>query len=111
MAQNFVQAIPMSIFNAATLDPITKQPINSSGLPNACFLIRIVNDSDRDIFISYDGIADHDFLRTGESLQLPFESNSSPNNYVANLRAGTKVYLSGVAGGSGSIYLIGYFQN
>ncbi len=108
--KNFVQAIPDTFFNAAALNA-QLQAINPNGTNEACFLIRIINDSNTAVNISYDGITVHDYVRAGESLQLPFQSNSQPRNETALLRKGTVVYVRGTAGpGVGFITLCGYYQ-
>src|SRR5277367_4374774 len=93
MAKGSVKAIPISIFNAAGLTNVA-QPINPNGLEQACFLIRIVNGSNLTIGISYDQLDDHDVLLPDTSLQLPLQSNSSPNGYVCQLAKGKVIYLT-----------------
>lgn len=108
--KNFVQAIPNTFFDAAFLNAAL-QAINPNGLDEACFLIRVINDSNTAVEISYDGTTLHDYIRAGESLQLPFQSNSQPKNEIALLRKGTIVYIRGTAGaGVGFITLCGYYQ-
>ncbi len=110
---NAIFPIPLTSFDTTALNT-TFKAINSTGTTEPCFLIRIVNDSDADITISYDGSNDHDFLRTGKTLQLPLQTNAQPNNMMAKLRRGTTVWIkgSGQAGfASGLVYLSGYYQN
>lgn len=106
--KNTVKAIALTSFDSASLTS-SYLPINSAGLPQACILVRIINDSSVDVTISYDGTADNDYLRTTETLQLPLQSNSQPNNNESVLPKGTKVYVKGTAG-TGSLYLAGYYQ-
>lgn len=105
--KNKIAAIEVTSFDAALLAGY--MPINPGGLTEACFLIRIINNSDEDIDISYDGITDHDFLPMGETLEISFQNNSQPNNNVALIAKGTIVYVAG-SGGSGTIYLAGYYS-
>jgi hypothetical protein len=109
--KNIVLAIPLTSIDSATFTGVY-QPINPNGLDRPCFLIRITNDSNVDVTISGNGTTDNDFIRAGETLQLNFQTNSQPGNYVANLAKGTIIYVKGSAGvgNSGSIYLAGYFQ-
>ena len=103
-----ISSIPLTSIDSATVSG-TYQAINSSGLDNPCFLIRIINDSSQDVTISYDGTTDNDYLRTTETLSLPFQTNARPSNFVANIPKGTKVYVKGTAG-TGAIYLAGYYS-
>ncbi len=108
MSQDVVKIIPLSSFDTSSLSG-TYQVINSTGLPHACFLIRINNDSNMDITVSFDGTTDQEFVSSNSSLTLPFQSNSSPNGFVAKMAKGTKVYVKG-SSGMGSVYLSGYYQ-
>lgn len=108
MPKNFVSALGRSSRAASTFDG-TYLPINTSGLLHPCFLIRIINDTSEDVDISYDGVASHDFIGAGETLQLNFQSNSSPANKQALFLQGSIVYVSAAAG-TGTIYLVGYYQ-
>lgn len=109
MARNFVQAIEMTSIDSATFTG-NLQAINADGLDEACSIIRIVNDSNRDITISYDGATEHDYLIIGDSLTLSFQTNTIPNGNIAMMRQGTVIYVAGLAGGVGLIYLTGYYQ-
>lgn len=84
--------------------------INSSGLSQACAIIRIINNSNQDITISYDGTNDHDFVPKTTSVNLYFQSSSQPNNMVAKLAKGTVVYAKAAASGTGNVYVSGYYQ-
>lgn len=108
MAKNNIQAITMTSINTNTLSG-SFLPINSAGLPEPCVLIRIINDSDTDMTVSYDGTNDHDYVRTGSTLELNLQTNSLPNGNVAQLARGTIVYVKAAAG-TGLVYLAGYYQ-
>lgn len=112
--QNRVKNIPLTNFNAASLTN-NYQAINSSGISNQCFLLRIINDSTANITISYDGINDHDHLAgtaasiPRETLEVPLSQNSSSSGLILFAK-GTIVYIKGTAG-IGTIYLAGYYQS
>ena len=107
MTKNWVDAVEMiGLGSAAML--AAYQPIDTAGLEQPCFYVRIINASDEDVTISYDGVDDHDYLPAGQTLTLPLQSHSQPSNYVAQMKAGAKVYVKGTAG-AGSIYIAGYF--
>ena len=107
MAKNFIQAIPMTSIDSATFTG-NYQAVNVAGLPEACQLIRMTNDSNVDVTVSYDGVNPHDYIRTGDRLELNLQANSQPNGYAASLKQGTVVYVAG-AGGAGLVYLSGYY--
>lgn len=107
--KNVVQAIPLTSFDTASLTT-SFQVLNSTGLTAACFLIRLVNNSDKDITISYNGTDAAEFIRKGSDLPLNAQTNSQPNNKVALFPLGQKIYVKGASSGTGLIYLSGYFQ-
>jgi hypothetical protein len=107
MIRNFVDAVEMIGLDSAAM-LAGYQPIDADGLTYPCFYVRVINASNEDVTISYDGVEDHDYLPAGETLTLPLQSHSQPSNYVAQMKAGAKVYVKGTAG-AGNIYLSGYF--
>lgn len=108
MAKNIIKAIELTHINSAAFTG-AYQAINPTGLPNACFLIRIINNSNKSITVSYDGVTDQDFIIAGATFQLPIQSNALPNNYIANIKQGTIVYVKAAAG-AGLVYLAGYYS-
>ena len=108
MSKNYVQAITMTSIAASTFTG-NYQAINASGLDHSCMILRLVNDTSKDVTISYDGVTPHDYIRTGDTLDLNFQANSQPNNYVAALKKGTVVYAMAAAG-TGTLYLAGYYN-
>lgn len=105
-----VNPIEMMSFNATGLTTSYKS-INSDGFYYPCGLIRIINDSNKNILVSYDGATDHDYVQDGAVLQLPFQSNLALNSGIAQMKKGTVVYIKSDAAGTGLIYLVGYYQN
>jgi len=93
----------MTSFNAANLTG-NFLVINTDGLDEACDMLRLTNDSTVDVTISFDGTNNHDFLITGQVLQLPTPVG------ISNFRRYTKIYLKGAAQASGTIYLSGYYR-
>lgn len=106
--KNTMQAITMTSIDSANFTG-SYQVINNLGLTQACSIIRIINASNKDVTISYDGTTDHDYVSAGSVLQLPFQSNAQATNLVAIFPIGKKVYVKGSAG-IGLVYLAGYFQ-
>ena len=106
--KNIINAVELFYIGSNVIED-TYQSINSAGLPYACFLVRIINNSDEDVTVSYDGSTDHDFVPKNTTLQLPLQTNSQPSNYVALMAKGTIVYVKGTAG-TGDVYLAAYYQ-
>lgn len=108
MAQVRVKAIPLESINSATL-LATYQPINSDGLPEACFVLRIINGGTTAVTVSYDGVNDHDVIFTNSIFQLPTPINTRLTSQGALFSKGTVVYVKGTPG-VGSVALAGYYQ-
>lgn len=106
--RNSVAAIALTSIDSSTFTG-SYQLINTGGLANACFLLRIINNSNRDVTISYDGSTDNDVVQTLATIQLPLQSNNQPTNNIALIPKGTKVWVKASAG-TGSVYLAGYTQ-
>lgn len=110
MLKNTVKAIILTSFDSSTLSALF-QPINPGGLDHACFLVRINNDSDEGVIVSYDGVNSHDFIAPATTLELPLQTNSGPMNRAAYMSQGTVIYVKeATAAGTGEIYLSGYYQ-
>ncbi len=109
MAKNSIAPIPLTSIDSATFTGAYQLVSGAGGITNACFLIRIINNSTKDVTVSYDGTHDHDFVQAGKDLLLQFQTNSSPQGYAALIAQGTKVYVKGAAG-VGLVYLAGYFS-
>lgn len=105
--QNVVKMDLYAEFDAASLTTSYKL-MNGVGLDGPAILIRLINNSDVDVDVSYDGTTRHDFVPSKQLMQLDFQANSAPNNSVAMLKQGTKIYLKG-AKGTGKLYLAVYY--
>lgn len=107
--KNYVLAVPLKSL-ASTSFGGTYTAINSTGLPQACWMICLTNNSDQDATISYDGTNDHEFIPKGTSREIYAQASMQPNGYIANFAKGLVVYVKGTAGMTGSIYLSAYFN-
>ena len=106
--KNSVTAVPLASINANTLGAY--QPLNAGGLPQACFMIAIINGSNTDIVVSYNGTTDHDYVQAEHERVIQAQNNAQPNNFVAHFKKGTTVYVKAAGAGVGSINLAGYYQ-
>ena len=107
MAQNRIKPIVLVSINSASLTS-DYQEFNSAGLDGACFLLRVMNASDKGISLSYDGITDHEVVLANNTLQLDFQNNAQPNGWTALVSKGQVLYIKGTAG-TGTVYLSGYY--
>jgi hypothetical protein len=108
--KNMVLPIPLTFFDATDFNGTYQLLSAFNGIPYACIMIRIVNNSDQDVAVSYDGITTHDFVPTLSSLNLQFQTNSQPQNSVCSLSQGTKIWILANAAGTGVVYLAGFYQ-
>ena len=89
------------------------------GIPHPCFLLKIINTSDVNVIISYDGAYGHDIVleysafSEGENeIILPFQECNKTKSHINLLKQGTPVYVAREtnAGKTGYIYVITYYQ-
>jgi len=107
MPTNRVNAIEMYSKNSATLTG--GYDLVVTALDESCFLLRVINASNRSVVVSYDGVNDNDYIAASGVLQLSFQTNNKIPNKIALLRKGQKIYLKGTAG-TGFIYIAGYYN-
>jgi hypothetical protein len=108
MSKNSIKAVPMTTF-ASTSVSGTYAPIITGGLAQACYLLRIINDTTQDVTISFDGVTDADYILLGTGNNIPAIYGAQPNSYVALFPKGMQIYVKGTAG-TGNIYVSGYYQ-
>jgi|WetSurMetagenome_2_1015567.scaffolds.fasta_scaffold326458_3 hypothetical protein len=108
-ARNTVYAQPLASFNAVGLT-VNFKAINVGGFTAPCFLVRVINSSNMDITISYDGVTPNDYVLSEEVLTLPTQSNAGPISQAAYIKEGTTIYVKAAGAGIGMIYLAAYYQ-
>jgi len=109
--KNTVKAINASSVAATSFTGSFQLLTPASGLAQPCFLLRIINNSSKDLFVSYDGINIHDFINHGGEWLLMTQVNSRPGSQVALMPKGQLIYILGDVGGTGDVYLTGYYQS
>lgn len=89
----------------------TYQELNPGGLLGPSVLIRVINDSYEPVYISFDGIAEYDYIPTHDYLELSPQFNAAPNSNNLRFRKGQIVYIAsaGSLKGSGYIYMTAYY--
>ncbi len=114
--RNAASAIPLSTTAFGDVNNATFTALNSGGLADACFIIRIINDTDGDLLLSYDGgTTTHDriasinaFTTEPHTLAVPLTQNR--NGEITEWKNGQVVYgmYDGTAATTGNIYISGY---
>ena len=107
MAQNSVKALELSIIDSVVIDT-TYQSLNSAGFAHPIFFLRIINDSNEAVTISYDGVNDNDYIPANSVLEVPAQANAQPNARYALFNAYTQVYVKGDSG-TGVVVMTGYY--
>lgn len=109
MATQRVKAIELKELDVSTIPAIWGEI--GTGLPNACSVIRIINASDVDVGISYDGgTTIHDYLEAHDILQFPSQTAALPSSDQWLFPVGFKVHANANPGGTGYVMLAGYYQ-
>lgn len=108
MSVTRVNAIPLSVIDAATIDVVTPTAVNPNGLPHSCYLLRIINSSNTPIAVLYGSSAlTQDYIPANSHIQIFGQANAN-NAVVGNFPKGLIVSVIGLAG-VGSIYVGGYY--
>jgi len=107
--KNSLNAITLQAINGGDFTG-SYQLFDASGLGESCFYIKIINDSDKDALISYDGTTDHDVVINGSTWEFNTQQGSQPTNSKCLFKKGQKIYLKAVVGGTGTVYLSAYYQ-
>lgn len=107
MAQNKVKAVTRTSLAGMSLSG-TYQAINTSGLGEACFMIRLVNTTNGAVDVSYDGTNDHDVIPLTSYIEVSGQTNAQPQGWTAVFAKGQKIYVKGSAA-AGSVYLSAYY--
>ena len=108
MPQNTIKAIPLTIFDSAGLGA-AYESMNSPGFEHPVVYVTITNDSDQDIFISYDSVEDHDIVFHGGMLILFPQMLSLPNNKVAMFSRNQDIFGRVEAPATGDVYIAAYY--
>lgn len=107
MPVNFVASMEMQSFNIAGL-AAGFTAVDVDGIESHLLILRIINDSNKAVIVSYDGVTDHDIIPAGTNVTYNLQSNSEPQNWVYQLKEGTVFWVRGAAG-AGFIYFSGWY--
>ena len=104
-----VQPIPLQEFDISLLTK-SFQALNKEGLERPCYIIRLINDSNRCVMVSYDGRTVHDVVRAEREVEIRGSSQLDLHHMgVGFMPPETILYVKGSPGGSGTLYLAGYY--
>lgn len=109
MVENTLKALPLIITDVSTLaGPFTI--LNPGGLTAACSLLRIVNHSDRDIYLAfYDDSAIHEFVPANTSFSLYAQACAIPTSDLALFPKNMEILASCPFGGIGTLTIACYY--
>ncbi len=96
MIINRVVPLACTSVDAATLNPAVFIALKT--LESPALYLKIINNSNTAVAISYDGITAHDYLISHDTLELNLQTNSIPRAKQANMAKNTTVYLQGEPG-------------
>lgn len=104
---NKVQAATLTSVAGSSLSS-SYTVINTNGLPEPCFLIRITNTTSGAVTISLDGSTDHDIVPGSGSITIEAQTNAQPPAWFSLFGKYQKVWVKG-SSGSGNVYLSAYY--
>jgi hypothetical protein len=108
MPKDIVQLILATNINSSTFDG-SYQAINPSGLPYACYEVRIINGSSENVIVSTDGTNAYEYVLAGDTRYLVAQQAASPGNWNVKWPVGTVFYVNG-SSGTGYVYLAGSYN-
>ena len=111
MAKSSVKALPLMVINTNTLASPLYVVVPGGPTTKPVFMVRVCNNSDRDVLISFDGVTAFDASRSETDMVLNFQANAQPAGHVAQLAIRTSFYILGAAGGTGVISFACYYQD
>jgi hypothetical protein len=103
-----IKPITMIAYNTNAI-PAAYAPMSAAGIPHACFALRLMNYSNISINISFDGVNNHDIMRTNTDHDFPGIYALQETGITGAWKKGTKVYVAAPGVGVGFIYLCGYY--
>lgn len=93
-----IRSVNSNTFNAS-------YAVLGSALAHSPVIVRFVNDSDRDMFISTDGTNDMDFIPAGGFALYDLTANKNAGTALGFPKA-TQFYVKGASAGTGLVYAI-----
>jgi hypothetical protein len=111
MAKSSVAAIQVQALNLADMPQSNIFYPIGDPLPEACFMLRIINFSTTFLFISYEGAQEgQDIVLEDKHIDIYAQPNALPNGEVAQFPKNLVVSAARPVAGAGFIYVAGYYQ-
>jgi len=102
--QNSIKSINMGYIDLATINNTTFTAVTNALVPEACFTLSLVNDSNLSFQVSYDGVNAHEVMIANSQFQI----GSSLIGDHARFPKGTIIAIKGTPG-VGYFYFGGYY--
>ncbi len=111
MSQDILRAVTLEDADVAVLTPVPT-PVNPAGFPYPISILRIINASNQNVCIHYDGGPENDVVLANSVLQIYAQSVGQPDSQKAQFPQGMVVYVCNPVGpaGAGFVYVGGYYQ-
>jgi len=108
---NFIYPLEMHSLDAGTIAIDRWDAINIAGMDGECVYFTINNNSSSNIFISWNGDDDHEYVTYYSKITLNLQLNSSPPGFVSKIKKYTTFFVRGYPDqNNGNIVLSGYFN-
>jgi len=107
MRSNRITPMELQFVDVSTI--IAGAYASLSAIEGALSFVRVTNDSNTNVFISFDGIEDHIYVKAGDSVPYPYQNSSAPMNNVSKLPKNTIPRVRGTAG-VGYVYISGWYN-
>jgi len=109
---NRVDANTFTYFDATLLLATPAFQLCDPGLLSPSFLLKIINDSDVNVVISYDGMYPQDIVLAHDEIMLALQQQNKIPGKISLIERGFPVYVAAqtTPGKSGNIYVISYYQ-
>ena len=109
-SMNRVNSFELASVNVALIAEDTWTVIDPDGCIDPCIFFRISNMSGNIVFISLDGINQHDVVMPWNTIKLNLQTNAAPKSEVCKISKYKKFYVQGDPDPKGGrIYLAGYY--
>lgn len=110
ITRNTVEANTCTAYNATNLAAFFK--LCEPGFAHPAFLMRIINTSNVNIHISYDGYYSGDVVLADDELEIPVQVEARIPSKICLFPRGTKIYARYEINPAkaGYLYIISYYQ-
>jgi hypothetical protein len=101
-----IYPMPLQSIDGSTIS-VTYSPLGGP-LPEEARILKIVNVSNQDVTVSWDGVHDHDYIPSDSFTIYDFTTNKSRDTQISVAQKGTQLYVKGPTS-TGFIFLVTFF--